>query len=98
MSLQKRLEACFTSAATATGCQCEFKYEDEDYDNLITNKVLAELYGKYAKEQGKLIWTTTTKKNFLIFFLFKSTCFFVCICKDDIYVIYFSLTFSYARI
>lgn len=66
MSLQKRLEACFTSAATATGCQCEFNYEDEDYDNLITNKVLAELYGKYAKEQGKLIWTKK-KKPFNIF-------------------------------
>lgn len=53
MNLQKRLEACFNSAATATGCQCSYAYiEGEDYESLITNRVLAELYKKHAEEQG----------------------------------------------
>ena len=55
MNLQKRLEACVSSAATATGCQYKFEILDEDYDCLMTNKILVELYGKYAKEQGKYL-------------------------------------------
>lgn len=54
-NLQKRLEACYESAATATGCQCSYEYDDDEYESLITNKVLAELYKKYAEKQGMYI-------------------------------------------
>jgi len=53
LSLQKRVEACISSAATATGCQYSLNYAAEnEYDSLMTNKVLAEIYKKYAVEQG----------------------------------------------
>lgn len=52
LKLEKRLEACYKSAAEATGCQYSLEYEKDGYDSLITNKILAELYKKYSDEQG----------------------------------------------
>ncbi|XP_035205048.1 peptidase M20 domain-containing protein 2-like, partial [Stegodyphus dumicola] len=53
-NLKKRLEACFKSAALATGCEISITYDDSNaYESLITNRVLAELYKKYATALGK---------------------------------------------
>ncbi|XP_015924582.2 xaa-Arg dipeptidase [Parasteatoda tepidariorum] len=52
-SLKKRIEACIKSAAYATGCQEEIKYFDEEnYQSLMTNKLLAEIYKEYAEGFG----------------------------------------------
>ncbi|GFW61854.1 peptidase M20 domain-containing protein 2 [Trichonephila clavipes] len=47
--LQSRVEACFSGAAMATGCDVQFKNDEANsYENLITNKTLAILFEKYA--------------------------------------------------
>ncbi|KFM60943.1 Peptidase M20 domain-containing protein 2, partial [Stegodyphus mimosarum] len=51
--LRTRVEACITSAATATGCEVTYSFADQDsYENLITNKVLGNLYQTYAERLG----------------------------------------------
>ncbi|XP_055948531.1 xaa-Arg dipeptidase-like isoform X1 [Argiope bruennichi] len=51
--LRTRAEACFTSAATATGCEVQFRYDEANaYENLITNKVLANIFKEYAERLG----------------------------------------------
>ncbi|CAL1285017.1 unnamed protein product [Larinioides sclopetarius] len=51
--LRTRVEACFTSAATATGCEVQFRYDEANaYENLITNKVLANIFKEYAERLG----------------------------------------------
>ncbi|XP_035207491.1 peptidase M20 domain-containing protein 2-like [Stegodyphus dumicola] len=51
--LETRVEACITSAATATGCEVTYNFADQDcYENLITNKVLGNLYQTYAERLG----------------------------------------------
>ncbi|GBM33827.1 Peptidase M20 domain-containing protein 2 [Araneus ventricosus] len=52
-TLRTRVEACFTSAATATGCDVQFRYDEANaYENLITNKVLANIFKEYAERLG----------------------------------------------
>lgn len=51
--LRKRLEHCCRSAAEATGCGVSFRWDTSSaYENLISNRILAELYGKYSKSMG----------------------------------------------
>ncbi|GIY15293.1 peptidase M20 domain-containing protein 2 [Caerostris extrusa] len=51
--LQSRVEACFTSAAVATGCEVHFQYDAANlYENVITNKTLADLFKKHAETLG----------------------------------------------
>ncbi|PRD28024.1 UNVERIFIED_CONTAM: Pm20d2 [Trichonephila clavipes] len=51
--LRSRVEACFSGAAMATGCDVQFKNDEANsYENLITNKTLANLFEKYALKLG----------------------------------------------
>lgn len=52
-ALRKRVEHCCTSAAEATGCKVSFNWDtSSSYKNLISSKILAELYGKYSQSMG----------------------------------------------
>ncbi|GIY27964.1 peptidase M20 domain-containing protein 2 [Caerostris extrusa] len=51
--LQAKIEACFTSAAIATGCEVQFQCrETNSYEDLVTNKTLASVYKKHAERLG----------------------------------------------
>ncbi|GFW61870.1 peptidase M20 domain-containing protein 2 [Trichonephila clavipes] len=51
--LRSRVEACFSGAAMATGCDVQFKNDKaSSYENLLTNKTLANLFEKYALKLG----------------------------------------------
>ncbi|GBM79319.1 Peptidase M20 domain-containing protein 2 [Araneus ventricosus] len=51
--LGKRVDACITAAAVATGCEVKIDNDtDNAYKSLMTNKVLAERYKKYAEKLG----------------------------------------------
>ena len=52
--LKSKMEGCIMGAASSTGCEVVYKYEDSTcYENLIPNKVLANLYRKYSEKLGK---------------------------------------------
>ncbi|GIY15292.1 peptidase M20 domain-containing protein 2 [Caerostris extrusa] len=52
--LQTRVEACLTSAASATGCEVQFQYDEANsYENMVTNKTLGNLFKKYAHKLGQ---------------------------------------------
>ncbi|XP_042901267.1 xaa-Arg dipeptidase isoform X2 [Parasteatoda tepidariorum] len=52
-SLVTKVENCIKSAACATGCEMEFSFVEEDcYNNLITNKVLINLFDSYLNRLG----------------------------------------------
>jgi amidohydrolase len=42
--LKDKMTLCFKAAAVATGCIVEMEKMEEDYDNLITNSIMAETY------------------------------------------------------
>lgn len=50
--LKSKAEACFRSAAEATGCQVEVKYSKNAFDNLLRNKTLEDLYESNGKALG----------------------------------------------
>ncbi|GFY66320.1 peptidase M20 domain-containing protein 2 [Trichonephila inaurata madagascariensis] len=51
--LRTRVEACFLGAAMATGCDVEFKNDKaSSYENLLTNRTLANIFEKYALKLG----------------------------------------------
>lgn len=55
-SLRKRIEAIVKGAAETTGC--EFSIENDEghgYKGLMTNRILAEKYRKYAERLGKQV-------------------------------------------
>lgn len=55
--LKKRIDACVKGAADTTGCEFSIlKDEEFGYKNLMTNKVLAERYKKYAESLGMVIF------------------------------------------
>ena len=47
-----KVKACFEAAATATGCQVEIMEVGKVYENLLSNQVLAQAYGKNWKSLG----------------------------------------------
>ncbi|GFR26002.1 peptidase M20 domain-containing protein 2 [Trichonephila clavata] len=52
-NLNKRIDSCMTAAAISTGCEVSIENEDDDaYQSLMTNKILAERYKKYAEKLG----------------------------------------------
>ena len=51
--LKPRVVACFEAAATATGCRFELSDMGHDYDPMINNAVLAELFDANATELGR---------------------------------------------
>lgn len=52
--LKSKIEGCIKGAALSTGCEVDYTFEDSDgYENVISNKVLANLYRKYAEKLGE---------------------------------------------
>lgn len=51
-TLRKKLDGCFNSAATATGCTVDISWGDHTYYDVINNQVMADLYFKHAKSVG----------------------------------------------
>jgi len=47
-----KVKACFEAAATATGCQVEVMEVGKIYENVLSNQVLANAYGKNWKSLG----------------------------------------------
>ena len=47
-----KVKACFEAAATATGCQVEIMELGKIYENVLSNQVLANAYGKNWKSLG----------------------------------------------
>ena len=53
--LQSQVEACITAAAIATNCTAEPCFEESNaYHNMLSNRVLSELYKSYSERLGKL--------------------------------------------
>ncbi|XP_054711574.1 xaa-Arg dipeptidase-like isoform X2 [Uloborus diversus] len=51
--LQKRVEACIKSAASATGCEASFLFDESNsYENLMTNKIMADIFTVYGERLG----------------------------------------------
>lgn len=51
--LQSQVEACIKAAASATGCTVEYCFDESNaYYNMLSNKVLSELYKKYSERLG----------------------------------------------
>ena len=48
-SLVAKVRSCFEAAALATGCQVDIKNTAPSYDNLLSNEVLARLFGENLK-------------------------------------------------
>jgi len=56
--LKKRVEACFDSAATATGCTIDRKWI-ATYSDVRNNSVMAEEYEKYMIDRAKVEFSST---------------------------------------
>uniref|UniRef100_A0A8C7RC01 Peptidase M20 domain-containing protein 2 n=1 Tax=Oncorhynchus mykiss TaxID=8022 RepID=A0A8C7RC01_ONCMY len=50
--LKAKAEACFRSAAMATGCQVEITYPNHTYSNILPNTTLAQLYEENGRALG----------------------------------------------
>ncbi|XP_030645339.1 peptidase M20 domain-containing protein 2-like [Chanos chanos] len=50
--LQSKAEACFRSAAMATGCEVDITYPNHAYSNILQNLTLENLYKKNGKALG----------------------------------------------
>lgn len=62
--LAKRIVACFEAAAKATGCDVKIEDQDEPYDDVVTNSVLAECYEKNMAElMGPIHWQNDATKT-----------------------------------
>jgi amidohydrolase len=42
--VKEKVTVCFQAAAVATGCTVEITKDDEDYDNVLTNSILADTF------------------------------------------------------
>ncbi len=51
--LETKVDACFEAAAVATGCRWERRDRGHQYDNLVTNPILADLYAANSDELGR---------------------------------------------
>ncbi|GFT26970.1 peptidase M20 domain-containing protein 2 [Nephila pilipes] len=62
-NLNKRIDSCLTAAAMSTGCEVSIENDKEnEYQSLMTNKVLAERYKKYAEKLGVQFDDANNKK------------------------------------
>ena len=50
--VQKKVVACFEAAALSTGCEVEVRQNGPDYNEVITNPILAKLYEKNVRDLG----------------------------------------------
>lgn len=50
--LRKKVVACFKAAAQSTGCEVEIQREGHDYDDVLSNPLLAKLYEKNVRDLG----------------------------------------------
>ncbi|KAK2524113.1 Pm20d2 [Columba guinea] len=50
--LTEKVENCFRSAALATGCKVEIKGGENDYYNVLPNKILQKVYKENGKKLG----------------------------------------------
>ncbi|KAG9268770.1 peptidase M20 domain-containing protein 2-like [Astyanax mexicanus] len=50
--LKDKVEACFHSAALATGCQVEINYPNPAYSNILQNTILEKLYEENGSSVG----------------------------------------------
>ena len=48
--LSEKVKACIESAAIATGCKVELRQTSKVYDPLLTNEIMAKLYGENLKD------------------------------------------------
>lgn len=53
--LRNKVEDCFRSAATATGCEVSISENSKRYDSVLNNVKMMELYKKYAMEIGQVV-------------------------------------------
>lgn len=52
--LKSKVEGCIKGAALSSGCEVDYTFEDADgYENVISNKVLVNLYRKYGEKLGE---------------------------------------------
>jgi metal-dependent amidase/aminoacylase/carboxypeptidase family protein len=51
--LREKVLACFTAAATSSGCDLDIEYEGEPYIDLITNPVMAALFASNTIALGR---------------------------------------------
>lgn len=50
--VQKKVVACFEAAALSTGCEVKIHQNGPDYNEVVTNSVLADLYEKNLRDLG----------------------------------------------
>ena len=50
--LRKKVEACFEAAAHATGCSLNITEPDKQFDNLVSNSVLVDMYSNNIRLLG----------------------------------------------
>jgi amidohydrolase len=55
------VEACCSAAAVATGCRVEISRSGHDYDNLVSNEVLADLFGGNMRLLGRPLASGSTR-------------------------------------
>ncbi|KAG9471709.1 hypothetical protein GDO78_013597 [Eleutherodactylus coqui] len=63
--LQEKASACFSAAATATGCKVELCSSSHDYYNVLPNKTLAQAYIENGKQLGMQFTTNDQVLNAL---------------------------------
>jgi amidohydrolase len=55
-----KVKACFEAAAVATGCKVEYHWDPHTYQELITNRSLAQMYEKNARSLGVVLKQDST--------------------------------------
>jgi len=50
--LKEKLESCFKSAATATGCTCEIDWNPKPYYDMNNNTTMSSIYKQHAVTTG----------------------------------------------
>ncbi|XP_028653371.2 peptidase M20 domain-containing protein 2-like [Erpetoichthys calabaricus] len=61
--LREKAECCFKAAAIATGCRIELEYGRHEYQNVLPNKILEQLYEGNGKSLGVQFTTDETVLN-----------------------------------
>ncbi|KAK6169462.1 hypothetical protein SNE40_020513 [Patella caerulea] len=54
--LKNKISKCFESAAVATGCTVDYKFDERRYSSLISNKTIVGLFETNAAEAGIELW------------------------------------------
>ena len=50
--VKEKMIACFKGAAAGTGCEVSIEKKDQDYENVLTNKILADLFTDNIRALG----------------------------------------------